>query len=294
MKVVSWNTYLAPTMPDRYRRADLIATRVRGWIDDGVDVIGLQELNDMVIGPIGCVYLYFNMWEYCWVWLQQIIDMMMLLEGIILPFRTYSHICDTVISTVPSEYTITRSPLPKKCYDVHGVVTITRMKPCHQFSTSLPADFVGIAGMNVVRGNDVTIINVHIVPNLSNRTFTYRMVNRFNKLWGYDIHAIQLHSLDIINNCKIDRRSTRTIVVMGDFNIKRIGEKERYEKIIDTLGLTDTAPEMVPTEHDYESSNQYSIDQIDYIFTNADVVQPCVILGDTLNESDHYPIYTVL
>ena len=54
MIVASWNTYLAPLMPDRdIRLSRVLDTLTRIIRDQGADVLVLQELHGYARGPLG-------------------------------------------------------------------------------------------------------------------------------------------------------------------------------------------------------------------------------------------------
>jgi endonuclease/exonuclease/phosphatase family metal-dependent hydrolase len=61
MKIISWNTYLAPTMPNRFVRKKYVVNKIKEWINENVDIIALQEVNDINIGILGYIYMTFKL-----------------------------------------------------------------------------------------------------------------------------------------------------------------------------------------------------------------------------------------
>ena len=80
MKIVSFNTYLAPTTPNRYNRRNLLLEKITQWNNEGVDVICLQEQNSHKIGCLSrIIYKFSN---------NRLVDCFSIVEGLLCPFYT--------------------------------------------------------------------------------------------------------------------------------------------------------------------------------------------------------------
>ena len=308
-KIISFNTYLAPTMPNRYNRSPHITNEVKKWIDNGVDVIGLQEMNDFTIGPLGYIWLRFKMWRHVSVWAQVLMDGFILIEGYIFPIWVYKntdHLEQMILQhnlvakngpVKKHKYYLTKSEIPTRGPG-NGVVLITKRSPQSILKSNFSSDIIHAPGMVGVRTDDNTVIaNVHFVPKLRNRGFIYRCVNAFNYLFKHSIDKIYTrtigelqHQLSILRRDKNDN-----VILMGDFNICKKYNINTYNKLINDMGVIDTTNGIVPTYHRL-GCHADQPDQIDYIFTNSQYVTPAITLrGERyINISDHYPLMAEL
>jgi lantibiotic modifying enzyme len=85
MKIISWNTYLAPTMPNRFTRKIYVIEKVKEWIKQDIDIIALQELNDFTLGLFGYLYFLLKLYKYCNIFFQRFFDLLFIIEGILFP-----------------------------------------------------------------------------------------------------------------------------------------------------------------------------------------------------------------
>ena len=85
MRIVSWNTFLAPTMSGRINREPLIINQIIEWMSDDIDIIALQEMNDFTLGIFGFIYYKLHLHVYCYDIIHRILEFMFIIEGWILP-----------------------------------------------------------------------------------------------------------------------------------------------------------------------------------------------------------------
>jgi hypothetical protein len=297
MKVISFNTFLAPTMTDRYRRATLIASKITQWLDDDVDIIGLQEVNSMTIGPLGYIWLRMELYLYCWVELQRIIDMFLIMEGYILPLHRHciSHIIEDAIDAHDKKYIYLTSDQPTRGVN-NGLMTIMKCDELVDYHTlDLPSDFIHTPGMLCIKYNALIISNVHFIPILPDTNYVYKCVNYINYLFGHNIINMQLQSIDIVRDV-ISMMATEVdneVIALGDFNIGKRDGSDLYDTLLTTLDVIDTATDVITTHHPLGIDDNTG-DQIDYIFTNCIYQNRSTVVQQCVNLSDHHPIHACI
>ena len=315
MKILSFNTYLAPTMPDRFVRKKKILNKIQKWMNDGVDVICLQEMNDFTLGLFGYIYYKYKLYKYCSVFLQRFFDLFFVIEGIIFPFFLYDNTKELKIKIdlfnlySDKKYYFIKSEQSKRGVS-GGLVVITTLKPISNKTYYLNTDCIHSPNLLYTTLQDLkedkvyTVLNVHLVPNLENHTILYKSVNFINYLNNINIYDIQKTNIEqlrhiIFENIKNKNDMKKDIIVCGDFNIKKNKQIELYNylvKNISIIGLEDnikiTSQNYICTEHfvgKEDGENDCEVDQIDYIFSN---IKPVSFdrLFDCFYLSDHYPV----
>jgi hypothetical protein len=299
MRVISFNTFLAPTMRGRFNRKVKINKAIHEWLIEGVDVIGLQEVNSFTIGMLGWLYFYFQLYHFLHEELARLIDVLLIVDGYLFPLGVYNntyeleHIIDqhNIIQVNPMEkYYIYKSDIPKRGVS-SGVVTIIKYKPETIAIDTLPSDIIHKPGYICIKYKNNIIFNAHFIPNLPNKNLIYRLVNWINSKYGINKKQIRLNNIATAHSIVLSMisRSDDNILMIGDYNICRVSESSLYKKLISKLGLVDSALVPLCTQHElYECIVQHQ--QIDYIFSNKQPTRNCVILEYLFSLSDHYAI----
>jgi endonuclease/exonuclease/phosphatase family metal-dependent hydrolase len=304
MKIISWNTFLAPTMPNRFSREPHIINKVMSWLkNDNVDVVALQEMNSYTTGPIGWLYYRFDLHKYLHPTIQALTDVLLIVEGYILPIFTYNHttllqydIDDYNTHKQDDEPTITMVKSRDEYRGVNGgLVVISKYKPTVCLTIPLQSDFIHIPTSLYVKYNDGTVvINNHIVPNLPNYTIVYRVVNAVNYLFGYNQDTLQRENIDTLSSV-VKYADTSRMTVVGDFNIKKRLNPVMYKYMMDELQLKDSTDGCLNTQHHInckDGDKGHEEDQIDYILGRDTPVDGgvCRRVDGTVYLSEHHPI----
>jgi exonuclease III len=279
MKIISFNTYLAPTMPDRNYRRPLLLQKITEWDKSGVDIVCLQEQNSHKIGCISKVlYKYFN---------NRFIDLFSAIEGYITPLFVYDNvqfIKDYVNETDSGYKYIYNTPDPTYGF-TNGLIILSKIEFTINYNVNLPSDFVHVPGMLSISNDEYQIINCHLIPSLSNINYSYSAVNYVNKILCKNIYKIQRKNIDIISN-KIDR--SKKVILLGDFNIDK-ERSDNYEYVISKTGLIDSSDnEICITTH----KNCEVLKQIDYILVSENLSNDLEwnVISGCEELSDHHPV----
>lgn len=305
MKIISWNTYLAPTMPGRFTRKHMVVDKVIEWIyetkDNNVsDIIALQELNDFTIGIFGYLYYTFKLYLFCNILMQRFFDIIFILEGFVTPFWTYNNSAELyeAINVYNNEvsnkckYHITKSRGNYHGLN-SGLVIISRELPISHFSVYLPTDLIHSPGLLYVLFDDFIFVNNHLLPDLLNYNCMYKFVNAINYMCCIKTKILQEKNILTLRNI-IRAIPKDQIFIAGDFNIKRKLTPKLYKYMIDTLDVKDSS-DYICTQHHIgclDGEKDHEEDQIDYILSNKKPRVSCKRIDDTINISDHYPIVT--
>jgi endonuclease/exonuclease/phosphatase family metal-dependent hydrolase len=299
MRIISFNTFLSPTMRGRFTRKKKINRVIHDWLIDGVDVIGLQELNSFTIGLLGYVYFYFQLYRFLHDQLARIIDALLVIEGYIFPLYIYDntneleHIVDQhniIQLDSRQKYYIYKSVIPKRGVSA-GVVTLVKYKPKLITIKTLPSDFIHKPGCICIKYQNKVIFNAHFIPNLPNNNIIYKAVNWINSKCSFDKNQIRMDNISESNSVisSMIRQSSDEIYMIGDYNISRETESNLYKKLINKFGLIDSALVPLCTEHSlYGCAAQKH--QIDYILSSKQFTKSCSKLEYLFMLSDHYAI----
>lgn len=288
MRIISWNTYLAPSMPNRFIRKKYVIDKIGEWIEEDIDIIALQELNDFTLGILGYIYFLYELYKYCNIFFQQLFDLLFIIEGKIFPFFYYNNSKEIEEIVKSKKYYLVKSN--KKIGINGGLVVISKQKSIQYISYYLPSDLVHIPNILFIEYNNFIIINNHFIPNLPNYTFLYRIVNILNYIFCINIRKKQIENINILKT--FTSLKYNNIYVVGDFNIKKKQEFDLYDYLIKRTKLIDSV-NYICTEHHldcYDGEKCHEEDQIDYILSNKQPLEKCVRLEDTIHISDHYPI----
>lgn len=287
MKIVSFNTYLAPTMSDRYRRRDLLLNKILQWNNDGVDIICLQEQNSHKIGCLSRIMYKF--------WNNRFIDYFSLIEGSIAPMYPYDntqYIKDFIEDNDLEYKYVYESPMPQYKAN-NGLIILSKSPfPNNHINENLPSGLFNVPGMMGISNDEYQIINCHLVPVLQSQvSYMYRFINTINELMGFDIMMCQLESIDIINQ-HIDK--TKKVILLGDFNIQK---KIKYNNVITNYDYISICTDLIDTSGTDISVTNYKNclkpQHVDYIFISSK--DPYTFTIDDTNQliSDHHPIMLI-
>jgi hypothetical protein len=315
MKILSFNTYLAPTMPYRFVRKEGIFNNIKTWMTEGIEVICLQEVNDFTIGLIGYIYYRYNLYIYCSIFIQRFFDLLFVIEGIIFPLFLYDNSKELIIQVdlfnlySDKKYYITKSRQCRRGVS-GGLVILTIHKPILDKTYYLYTDCIHSPSVLYTTLQDLkektvyTVLNLHLIPKLENHTFLYKSVNCVNYLNNINVYNIQKTNIKqlrhiIFENIKNKNDMKKDIFVCGDFNIKKNKQLELYNYLLKNISIIGLEDNIKTTSHNYictehfvgqkDGENGCEVDQIDYIFSNIKSVSFDRLL-DCFYLSDHYPI----
>jgi endonuclease/exonuclease/phosphatase family metal-dependent hydrolase len=309
MKIITWNTFLAPTMWDRHNRKNLLKPILQDWFNRGVDIIALQEVNSYMTGPVS----YFLYWVLFLAkihnpYILHVLDIFASFEGYLLPI-----FCIDISTQIENECkeigynSIIRSPRPY--YTINGgLMIICRNTYAHKIDIEyLDADVFQIPSVlsAVVEFNDHRQINIstcHLISVLdSNVHYTYRVLNILSSIFNKPSHVAQRKNISSLIE-HIDRNDID--ILLGDFNIHY--KTDMYQNISDglqsiarNLQNTYTGEHSESTHFDinYIRHNRIgNIKHIDYIFSTFDLnhrSRSSSVLSEKkyYEVSDHLPVF---
>lgn len=275
MKIISYNTYLAPTMPDRFYRRNLLLDKITEWHNGDIDIICLQEQNSHKTGCFSNIISKY--------WNNIFTDTVSIFEGFLFPFYTADNIqfIKDHIEDNDLKYFVYESPQPTYGCNT-GLIILSKIKFNFDKAVNLPSDCVKSKGLLSVSNDEYQIINCHVTPTLQNDSLSTLIINLINKICCHDIEDIQKKSIDILND-NIDK--DKKVILLGDFNISK--NSNNYVYFMNTTNLYDTSTN---ENHVTIYKNCISPEQIDYIFTNDVSINKFEVINDCNVISDHYPI----
>lgn len=292
MKIISWNTYLAPTMPDRFNRKKEIVYELEKWIKQDISIIALQEVNDMNVGLFGYIYFTFELFNYFNIFFQRIFDFIFVFEGFILPLFYYNNSEEIEVLAKKYNYSFVKST--KKNIGINGgLVVISKYIYNKHINFYLSSDIIHIPNLLYIEYDNLLFVNNHFLPNLPNYTFIYILVNILNYICCINIQKKQIENINTLKT--ITSLKYKNKYVVGDFNIKKKKDSELYNYLIKQTKLTDSV-NYICTEHHLgcnDGEYGHEEDQIDYILSNKKPKQNCIRIENMKHLSDHYPILTV-
>lgn len=289
MKIISWNTYLAPTMPNRFIRKRYVIEKIREWIRQDIDIIALQEMNDFTIGIFGYIYFIYNLYNYCNIFFQRLFDLIFIIEGKIFPFYYYNNSEEIENFIKSTNYYLIKSNR-RNIGIGGGLVVISKDKNDDYISLYISTDLIHIPNILYIKYNDFSLINIHFIPKLPNYTYLYKLVNLLNYICCIDVKKKQIKNINMLKTLTLLKYNN--IFVVGDFNIRKKMDSELYNYLMKETKLIDSI-DYICTEHHLDCSDgekKHEEDQIDYILSNIEPIKKCIRIEDTIHISDHYPI----
>jgi hypothetical protein len=304
MKVISFNSFSAIKMYDRLSRRQTIPRVVSRWVNKyDPDVILLQEFNSWTYGPITLLLSFLTPIISIFPILIAILDVLMILEGLILPWFVYDNKTFIISELERMGFQVIKTRDPEKYCD-GGLIIASR----HPMDLSSQKEIVmktnrlhwsTILGVNIKYNNEtVRIYNCHLIPSLPDDIgWFYWLCNCINVYFGDDI--------DLLRDGQIKRMAEEIknydlpAIIGGDFNITY--DSADYKKILSTSNLKDLRPADVTftksgsDEPDKKKciTDSELMTEIDYIMINF---KPAMaykkVLSDTV--SDHFPILAMI
>ena len=277
MKIISFNTYSATTMPNRFTRRKLLLDKITQWNNEGVDIICLQEQNSHKIGFFSkLLYKLFN---------NRCFDFLSVGEGLCCPVFTCDneqHIKDYIEDT-NLDYKYIYSSSKPRYFMNNGLMILSKTKLNKDTSVNLNSDFIHSPGFLSVSNKEYQITNCHLIPILENDGCTYRTVNCINSIYKNNIIRIQQTNIDVMCDA-LDRN--KKILLVGDMNIAK--DDVNYKYLMNRSRLQDTSgTEEFHTIH-YNCDREK---QIDYILISDEIINnKFEVLTGCTNLSDHHPI----
>ena len=247
MRVCTFNTYQATTMPYRHVRRPGMGATFAYLAHHRIDVVCLQELNGARMGPI-----MYCVWRLClllpWIRhsaLMEYVEMLAVAEGLLLPLCANDNRSDLISAARQFGYAyhaevhkpryyldcglliVSRHPVDVQSVDVIYLPRDAGNRP-GILSATLHVTNNGSSGSS--KTERVRVYNLHYVPSLLSVTPVFRVLNFANSLLGRDTRQLrQQHLTRLIGD--IRRRQLLDdellVVVAGDFNVTYGSEEEQ-------------------------------------------------------------------
>ncbi len=296
IQVVTWNTYMAPLMPDRVdRRQDLHRALLR-WDAEQVDLVLLQEMHNFSAGPISYL-IYRLLLIICGIpsWLQRWMDLLMILEGYLCPLFEVN-LRNPTIDFVRSQTRFTTMIQGSRKWGLgldSGLMILSR-HPVYSMTTQeyvFPLDIIHYPGYLTakfqIHDEMWHVVNAHLLPLHDNSNFMYRVANVINQfLFWRPSFAMQKDQISALLALLEERQCAPTIFG-GDFNL------ERHSYCWNALAAGLQWPIQVP--HYFETTHGFPRPgkELDYLWFNPLVWRHYTIGPPQLEvalSSDHFPV----
>ena len=203
MRVLTWNTYLAPFMPDREERLPRVLRTLTALVEDGgADVVALQELHGYMLGPVGTWLRGWRApqprggWVRRWLGggapahaLQIMGELLAVLEGWVWPRAYHAPYRRAVVRHCVALGLGYATPIATQDTGQlgdHGVVLVSRWPLRHVVSHTMPQDTIHRPGVVCATVRGRRLWAMHLLPRLpvDSPHFTYRAVHALNRLAG--------------------------------------------------------------------------------------------------------------
>ena len=258
MRVCTFNTWQALTMPYRHARRPGLGPTFAYFAHHNIDVVCLQELNGARMGP-----LMYCVWRLCLLlpWLRdsalmEYVEYAAVAEGLLLPFFAIDNRSDVAATALQYGYRyhvavhqpryfldcglmiVSRYPLDAQSVDVVHLPRDAGNRPGILSATvTLHANTPGRAESERVR-----LYNLHLVPSLLSVTPVFRALNAANRLLGRDTRQLrQRHFTSLLSDIRrrqqVDDRLL--VVVAGDCNVTFGSAEEAHmsDRLLSEAGL---------------------------------------------------------
>ena len=281
MKIISFNTYSATTMPNRFTRRKLLLDKITQWNNEDVDIVCLQEQNSHKIGFFSKLFSrIFN---------NRCFDFLSVGEGLCCPVficDNEQHIKDHIEDANLDYKYVYSSPKPRYFMN-NGLMILSKTELNKDSCVNLNSDFIHSPGFLSVSNKEYQITNCHLIPVLENTTCIYSFVNSVNCICRHNITGIQQTNIDTMCDA-LDR--SKKILLVGDMNIAKNEDNSNYKYLIERSKLHDSSgAEECHTIH----YNCIQEKQIDYILVSDEIFgskSKFEVLNDCTHLSDHHPI----
>jgi hypothetical protein len=258
VRVMTWNTFQATTMPYRhFRRPGLYPAL--SYIDHhNIDLLCLQEQNSTRFGPITytlwrlflLIPLLYNSFA------MECLEYLAVLEGFFLPLfvaDNKAYLISYCQQHTRLKYSVTIPP-PRYFFD-SGLIILSAhpidLSSYHQIHLKRDAgNRPGLLAVNVLITPStpssspftVRVYDVHFVPSLLDVTPVFRTLNLINRWLGRDTRTLRQEHIQVLIDDIAQwqgRDEQLMVVVAGDLNISRDTEEEKgfTQTVKDKVGL---------------------------------------------------------
>ena len=240
VRVCTWNTYQATTMPYRHFRRPGLYPALSYLSHHNVDILCLQEQNSTRFGPL--TYL---LWRLALLlpfvfnsFAMEVLEYLAVGEGFLLPLFVADNkrqVIDYCREHTRFKYHVTVPP-PRYFFD-SGLIILSAhpvdLPSYHQVHLRRDAgNRPGLLAVNITlpTGAKLRVYDVHFVPTLLDVTPVFRVLNFINGRLGRDTRRLRREHFGVmIEDIKAWHAKDEEVmvVVAGDFNISRGSEEEK-------------------------------------------------------------------
>ena len=291
MRVMTWNTYQATTMPYRHMRRPGLYPALDYISHHRVDVLCLQEQNSTRFGPVMyCIWRLALLFPAVYnSFAMEVIEYLAVAEGLLLPVfvaDNKAHLIAYCREHTRFVHAVTIPP-PRYFFD-SGLIILSAhpidLSSVHQIHLRRDAgNRPGLLAANIrvqppapAQPFTVRLYDVHFVPSLLDVTPVFRTLNAINRVLGRDTRALRREHFAVMmaDIAQWHRRDPALLVIVaGDLNISRgSAEEEGFMRLMkDTAGLH--AVTMRPLRATACERTFGHEGQIDYILVDDRVMQ---------------------
>lgn len=306
MRIVSWNCYLAPLMPNRRERRQAVPKAIRDFADANVDVICLQECNDLFVGIFThLITSFFNLIGIdlyrLWIW-----ELISVLEGAIWSLLGWKNGLVRISSKQELINVATEAGYKYVSYSdqylnwLDGGLMILSKRPIYwPHEIRLQSDFYHPTSALQCQIGSYQIINAHFIPVYHNEGIISWIAAIANWIFGYVPKKInQFNWKRVIDQCRPDLSP----VICGDFNIPLQCGPDGVNPIDPFKGqhrlyrhpLVGKFGEVQTCQHAIKESylwTDVAFGQLDAFYSKE---QLPTFRWEEVYQSDHHPIVTVV
>ena len=248
VRVMTWNTYQATTMPYRHFRRPGLFPALDYFSHHNIDVLCLQEQNSTRFGPIS-----YCLWRVCLLlpavlnsFLMELVEYCGVAEGFLLPLCLVDNKSDVVqyaATHTRFKFAVTVPP-PRYFFDC-GLIILSA-HPIDAASTQCihlrrdAGNRPGLLAVNITvsppsssassRPLRLRVYNVHFVPSLLDVNPVFRVLNLVNSALGRDTRQLRSEHFSVLMHEVRrwqDKDPELLTVIAGDLNVSRDSEEER-------------------------------------------------------------------
>jgi endonuclease/exonuclease/phosphatase family metal-dependent hydrolase len=254
MRVMTWNTYQATTMPYRHLRRPGLFPALDYFSHHNIDVVCLQEQNSTRFGPVS-----YCLWSVCLLLpavlrscAMEVIEYLGVLEGLFLPLCVVDNKTDVIQYAARHTRFKFAAAVPPPRYFFDCGLIILSAHPIDAASTqcihlrrdagnrpgllavnvtvSPPASSSSSSSSSSSRPLRLRVYNVHFVPSLLDVNPVFRVLNFINARLGRDTRQLRSEHFSVLM-AEVRRWQEKDpellTVIAGDLNVTRGSEEER-------------------------------------------------------------------
>lgn len=283
MHVVTWNVYMAPTMPGRRARRRGVQEALLRFAERGADVVCLQEVSDVDRGPLARLLAAAWPKGLRWVVPERAWDALVVAESALLvrllgPRRAARFCVRTKRAAALAAWAAEHTPFAHAASAAAagavlspGLLTLARTPVRPVAARALPGHAGHFPGVLVAEvedratGEAVRVLNAHVAPTLAGSSdCLYRLVHLGNWLGGWDAEAVALGNFEALAELLRGAPGARSVLA-GDLNAGEGQVDQVWARANDALaGLGSFC--LLPAGRETCSTHPGSV-QIDHIFT---------------------------